>query len=483
MERTPPTTYYTYDVRRRTRAQDGREPDWRRASRSASISGGVEVYREFAGDGTTIDSVARDAAADGGRTRPPLGWRHARSAPIRGPAQQVRYQFANHLAFGDARARRLPRSDLLRGVFPVRGDVLSGGCKPDAMSPSVIATPAKSATTRTGSTIIGARYYAAWLGRWTSADPLGIADGPNVYRYVRNNPLLFVDKTGTDSSSADAEKAKTKAKVQETIKSVQSEIDEINKKSGPLQVAQWELVQARDALRPDQKTERENFQKQIDTNGKTLNALFERTQRLQTILDESLKTLKEFDPPPDDDDKVHLGVDLQALAVYNSSPGGLSPFGSVDAQVSFVLKNVNIHKWEFKRGQLTVGHEPALGLTFSSHVLDPSDAAAGSKQPPTLTGHPQISVQADILNYTFQKLKPDGKKADVLELKLTLAPQVDLYGSLTGTHAQFQVPIQPGIELHLTEKVSTVLQVSIPVYTKGADNPPPSAGIGVLGHF
>jgi uncharacterized protein RhaS with RHS repeats len=23
----------------------------------------------------------------------------------------------------------------------------------------------------------GARYYAAWLGRWTSADPMGLADG------------------------------------------------------------------------------------------------------------------------------------------------------------------------------------------------------------------------------------------------------------------------------------------------------------------
>jgi RHS repeat-associated protein len=31
----------------------------------------------------------------------------------------------------------------------------------------------------------GARYSAAWLGRWTAADPAGMVDGPNLYAYVR----------------------------------------------------------------------------------------------------------------------------------------------------------------------------------------------------------------------------------------------------------------------------------------------------------
>jgi RHS repeat-associated protein len=42
----------------------------------------------------------------------------------------------------------------------------------------------------------GARYYAPWLARWTSCDPAGIADGPNLYTYVRNNPMRLVDPTG-----------------------------------------------------------------------------------------------------------------------------------------------------------------------------------------------------------------------------------------------------------------------------------------------
>ncbi|MBF2009493.1 MAG: VCBS repeat-containing protein [Chlorogloeopsis fritschii C42_A2020_084] len=43
----------------------------------------------------------------------------------------------------------------------------------------------------------GARYYAPWLVRWTSCDPAGPVDGPNLYAYTRN-PLSFTDPQGTD---------------------------------------------------------------------------------------------------------------------------------------------------------------------------------------------------------------------------------------------------------------------------------------------
>jgi RHS repeat-associated protein len=42
----------------------------------------------------------------------------------------------------------------------------------------------------------GARYYAPWLCRWASCDPAGLADGLNLYAYVRGNPVRLVDRTG-----------------------------------------------------------------------------------------------------------------------------------------------------------------------------------------------------------------------------------------------------------------------------------------------
>jgi RHS repeat-associated protein len=40
------------------------------------------------------------------------------------------------------------------------------------------------------------RYYAPWLGRWTAPDPAGLADGLNVYLYVRGSPVTLQDPSG-----------------------------------------------------------------------------------------------------------------------------------------------------------------------------------------------------------------------------------------------------------------------------------------------
>ena len=39
--------------------------------------------------------------------------------------------------------------------------------------------------------------YAQWLGRWANADPTRTGNGPNLYRYVRNNPVALTDPSGT----------------------------------------------------------------------------------------------------------------------------------------------------------------------------------------------------------------------------------------------------------------------------------------------
>ncbi|POA34478.1 MULTISPECIES: RHS repeat-associated core domain-containing protein [unclassified Pseudomonas] len=42
----------------------------------------------------------------------------------------------------------------------------------------------------------GVRYYAPWLLHWISADPGGDVDGLNLYAFVGNNPLAYIDLDG-----------------------------------------------------------------------------------------------------------------------------------------------------------------------------------------------------------------------------------------------------------------------------------------------
>lgn len=55
----------------------------------------------------------------------------------------------------------------------------------------------------------GARYYACWLGRWTSADPAGMVDGPNLYAYGSANPVRFTDPSGMDPAEPFDERTAT----------------------------------------------------------------------------------------------------------------------------------------------------------------------------------------------------------------------------------------------------------------------------------
>jgi RHS repeat-associated protein len=51
----------------------------------------------------------------------------------------------------------------------------------------------------TGLYYFRARYYDAQLGRFLSVDPLGAVDGPNLYAYVGNDPVNFIDPLGLNS--------------------------------------------------------------------------------------------------------------------------------------------------------------------------------------------------------------------------------------------------------------------------------------------
>ncbi|MBL7797054.1 MAG: VCBS repeat-containing protein [Saprospiraceae bacterium] len=80
----------------------------------------------------------------------------------------------------------------------------------------------------------GARYYAGWLGRWVSCDPIGIKGGSiNIFQFCASNPINFKDKVGL--SNLPANQATGTAAAKEGIKYVEEATGVILTEEGHLE--------------------------------------------------------------------------------------------------------------------------------------------------------------------------------------------------------------------------------------------------------
>jgi RHS repeat-associated protein len=194
---TPETTYYRYDasgerVLKATESQNGDLMAQR------LYLGGYEVYREYSkagaiklerqtlhiGDGTTriclAETVTVDASNAGGGAQAPL----------------LRYQLGNHL--GSAVLELDPRAAIIsyEEYYPYGSTSFQSGRNAAEVSLKRYRYTGKERDQENGFYYHGARYYAPWLGRWISADPDGIRDGPNRYLYASGNPVRNTDGSG-----------------------------------------------------------------------------------------------------------------------------------------------------------------------------------------------------------------------------------------------------------------------------------------------
>jgi RHS repeat-associated protein len=201
---TPPTAYYAYAAGSDRVRKVVENQTATRASERIYL-GGLEIYREYASDGTTIDLSRESLAPMAGEVAARIETRSFGVDP--GPTEQVRYQFGNHLRsatleLGDDAAvisyeEYFPFGATSYQAVARQTDVPKryrfNGCERDGEN---------------GLDCMGARYYAAWLGRWTACDPAGMIDGPNLFRFARNSPTVLHDPAGTNPPDPDP-KAKT----------------------------------------------------------------------------------------------------------------------------------------------------------------------------------------------------------------------------------------------------------------------------------
>lgn len=114
------------------------------------------------------------------------------------PRQLSRYQFGNHL--GSASLELDEQAQIISyEEYSPYGSSTYQAVRSQTETAKRYRYTGKERDEESGLYYHGARYCAPWLGKWTSCDPFGLADGSNLYVYARARPTTLVDPRGHQS--------------------------------------------------------------------------------------------------------------------------------------------------------------------------------------------------------------------------------------------------------------------------------------------
>lgn len=195
---TPETTFYTYDladrrIRKVTDRASSAGPGVRRCERI--YLGALEIYREYAADGVTV-TLRRETQiiAAERKTAAVLERRTIGSSPA--PERVLKYQYLNLIGSSCLELDDTSAVISYEEYFPYGGTSYQAVASATETSKRLRYCGLER-DSENGFYYAAARYYAPWLARWINPDPKLLIDGPNLYLYVRANPVVIVDPTGT----------------------------------------------------------------------------------------------------------------------------------------------------------------------------------------------------------------------------------------------------------------------------------------------
>lgn len=155
---------------------------------------------------------------------------HWQSAPPANVANdQIRYSLTDHLGSGtlelDADAQLISQE-----VYYPYGETAWFAGRSEVEAKYKTVRYSGKERDATGLYYYGLRYYAPWLMRWINPDPAGEADGMNLYRFVRNNPVRFEDILGMwprDSFEKEVDTTRKKAikAMEKVLKTLKNDAD------------------------------------------------------------------------------------------------------------------------------------------------------------------------------------------------------------------------------------------------------------------
>jgi RHS repeat-associated protein len=195
-------TYYVYDstgqrVRKTTESSGGTR------IKERFYLDGFELYREYDSTGTAI--LARETlhVMDDKKRIALFETKTIDSSAPQGslPSSATRYQFDNHLGTACLELDETAAVITYEEYYPYGATSYQAGRSLAEVSLKRYRYAGKEKDVETGLNYHDARYYAPWLGKWTSVDPSGLTDGMNLYTYARGNPIRLKDETGNYSWS------------------------------------------------------------------------------------------------------------------------------------------------------------------------------------------------------------------------------------------------------------------------------------------
>jgi RHS repeat-associated protein len=168
--------------------------------------GGFEIYRKRLTSGGAVD-LERETlhVMDGQRRVAMVETKTCEAgAALATPVTRWRFQLDNHLGSASLELDEGGSVISYEEYHPYGSTAFSATIASSEVSAKRYRYTGKERDEETGLYYHGARYYAPWLGRWTAADPAGMVDGLNLYRYSRDNPVMFADPGGTQAANPQA---------------------------------------------------------------------------------------------------------------------------------------------------------------------------------------------------------------------------------------------------------------------------------------
>ncbi|SFK87077.1 RHS repeat-associated core domain-containing protein [Nitrosomonas aestuarii] len=218
----PETTYYVYDGSGQRVRKVTENPGGGTSIKDERLYlGGVEIYRKRSGNNVGLERTTLHVMDDQSR----IAMIDTRNGVDDGTdARTVRYQLGNHLGSAALEVNENGRVIGYEEYHPYGTTAYQAKDANVRMAAKRYRYTGMERDEETGFGYHGARYYVPWLGRWVSADPIGVRDGVNLYGYVRGSPITLEDPLGSKGMSPFQRQDRIASKEEEIVAILRQEL-------------------------------------------------------------------------------------------------------------------------------------------------------------------------------------------------------------------------------------------------------------------